>query len=88
MWSAFKLAEKAKRISTINKPLIFFFWRIVFIHFSSEEDASFEPFAHNLPILIALTHKDNVTKDSFFLKVQTRGKWQLISLSQGALRTG
>lgn len=77
-------------MSTINKPLTFF-WKIVLIHFSSEEDASFEPFAHNLPILIALTHKGNVTKDSFFLKVQTRGKWRLvnvISLSEGPLWTG
>lgn len=43
----------------------------------SEEDASFEPFAHNLPILIALTHRDNVTKDSFFLKELTESAYAL-----------
>ena len=36
---------------------------------SSEEDASFEPFAHNLPILLALAHRNNITKDSSFYKV-------------------
>lgn len=34
----------------------------------SEEDANFEPYAHNLPILFALAHKNNVSKDSSFYK--------------------
>lgn len=37
--------------------------------YSSEENANFEPFAHNLPILFALAHKNNVSKDSSFYKV-------------------
>lgn len=34
----------------------------------SEENANFEPYAHNLPILFALAHKNNVSKDSSFYK--------------------
>ena len=42
--------------------------------FSSEENANFEPFAHNLPILFALAHKNNVSKESSFYKVRET-KW-------------
>ena len=37
---------------------------------SSDEDASFEPFAHNLPMLLALAHKENITKSSSFYRVR------------------
>jgi len=43
----------------------------------SEEDASFEPFAHNLPILLALAHKNNITKGSSFYKELTESAYTL-----------
>ncbi|KAJ7358756.1 hypothetical protein OS493_021532 [Desmophyllum pertusum] len=45
----------------------------------SEENANFEPFAHNLPILFALTHKNNVSKDSSFYKELTESAYALYS---------
>lgn len=43
----------------------------------SDEDASFEPFAHNLPMLLALAHKENITKSSSFYRELTEAAYAM-----------
>ncbi|XP_068676963.1 uncharacterized protein [Montipora foliosa] len=43
----------------------------------SDEDASFEPFAHDLPMLLALAHKENITNSSSFYRELTEAAYAM-----------
>lgn len=72
--SAVRFVQDHRRLPVLHMTSAAFHTKL-----GSEENANFEPFAHNLPILFALAHKSNVSKDSSFYKELTKSAYAMYS---------